>query len=126
MALHQLLYGGSTCSPLQWARCEWPLPLQRRCGPPGSAPSSITVSRAAVGTEEEEEEEGGWVTLVAEHQADTSRDKMVGEPKEKDKKPTLVTPLPSPAQKRERRQMRRRIKKRWGGGGRGDSRRMKA
>lgn len=86
MALHQLLYGGSTCSPLQWARCEWPLPLQRRCGPPGSAPSSITVSRAAVGTEEEEEEEGGWVTLVAEHQADTSRDKMVGEPKEKDKK----------------------------------------
>ncbi len=38
-------------------RCEWP-PFQRRCGPPGSAPSSITVSRAAVGTEEEEEEGG--------------------------------------------------------------------
>lgn len=59
---------------------EWP-PFQRLRGPPGSAPSSITVSRAAVGTEQEEGEEGeeGWrATVVAEHQADTSRDKMVG------------------------------------------------
>lgn len=56
---------------------EWP-PFQRLRGPPGSAPSSITASRAAVGAEQEEGEEGGWATVVAEHQADTSRDKMVG------------------------------------------------
>lgn len=80
-------------------------PFQRRCGPPGSAPSSITASRAAVGTKEEEGEDGGGVTVVAERQADTSRDKMVGEPK---KTPSTI-PHPSTAQKREGRQMRRRI-----------------
>ena len=61
--------GGCTCSPLQWAPVWVAPPFQRRRGPPGSAPSSITASRAAVGTEEdevdeeveeeEEEEEGG-------------------------------------------------------------------
>lgn len=42
MALHQLLYRGSTCSSRNGLRCERPL-FQRRCGPPGSAPSSITA-----------------------------------------------------------------------------------
>lgn len=83
---------------------EWP-PFQRLRGPPGSAPSSITASRAAVGTEQEEggvgdssgrtpgghqQRQDGWLT--------------------KKRKENKDTPHPSPTQKRERRQMRR-IKK---------------
>lgn len=80
MALHQLLYrGAALVLRCNGPRCEWPPSFRGTVGHPDLPRHPLQESRAAVGTEEEVvKEEGGRVTVVAEHQADTSRDKMVG------------------------------------------------
>lgn len=99
MALHQLLYGGSTCSSRNGPQCEWP-PLSEALWATRICP----VIHYGVQWAPRRRCRERWVMVVAERQADTSRDKMVGKKKKNH---------PSPTKKQERRQMRwRRIKKR--------------
>lgn len=99
------LPGGSTCSPQQWAPVRV-APLSDALWATRICPViHYGVQWAPRGRRQSER----WVRVVAERQADTSRDKMVG----LEKKQKNNTPHPSPTQKQEGRQMRRRrIKKR--------------